>query len=126
MVPFQVAEMLHPPADSGNSVPIPTNTTAPIVPTDKPTATPPPTAVPTEGPKDFFTEEFESDAFLDTWFYFPFGPGGDNDSNLQIFQDGDGVTLDLGALDFYLYYLYEPFIYDDVSLTMVAENRGAK
>jgi hypothetical protein len=112
-----------PPSSSDNSAPPATNTSAPI-PTQKPTNTPRPTAVPTEGPKDFFTEEFEDDTFMDHWFYFSFGPGGDNDSNLQIFQDGDGLTIDLGALDFYLYYMYEPFTYNNVKLTLVAENQG--
>lgn len=111
-----------PPENTFDSV-ASTNTSAPI-PTQKPTSTPRPTAVPTEGPKDFFAEEFDDDTFLDNWFYFSFGPGGDNDSNLQIFQEGDGVTIDLGALDFYLYYMYEPFTYSNVKLTMVAENQG--
>lgn len=100
---------------------LPTNTTAP---TQKPTNTPRPTSTPVPPVPQFFTEEFEGATDPDNWFYFPFGPGGDNDQDLQIFQEDDGLTLDLGALDLYLYYMYEPYEYDNVSLTMIAENRG--
>lgn len=101
--------------------PVATNTVAAVL---EPTNTPKPANTPVPAAQEFFTEEFESDTFIDQWYYFPFGPGSDNDQNLQIFQDGDGLTLDLGALDFYLYYIYDPKTYGDVSLTMVAENQG--
>lgn len=103
------------------SEPLATNTTAP---TERPTNTPRPTSTPVPPVPQFFTEEFEGATDLDNWFYFPFGPGGDDTDNLEIFQDGDGLTIDLGTLDLYLYYMYEPYEYDDVSLTMVAENMG--
>lgn len=103
------------------NLPVPTNTSAPVL---EPTNTPQPANTPVPAAQEFFTEEFESEAFFDQWYYFVFGPGFENDENLQIFQDGDGVTFDLGALDFYLYYIYDPQTYGDVSLTMVAENQG--
>lgn len=98
-----------------------TSTTAP---TQRPTNTPRPTSTPVPPVPQFFTEEFEGETDLDNWFYFPFGPGSDDAQDLQIFQEDDGLTLDLGALDLYLYYMYEAYEYDNVSLTMIAENRG--
>ncbi len=86
---------------------------------------PQPTAVPpTVGPEEFFTEEFDDSADMENWVAFSFGPGADDNANLRIEQEGEGVTFDLGALDLYEYYMYTPFTYRDVKLTVVAENRG--
>jgi hypothetical protein len=104
--------------------PLATNTVIAPAPTQKPTNTPRPTNTPIPPAPDFFKEEFEGTTDPDNWFHFTFGPGGDDDQDLQIFQEGDGLTLDLGALDLYLYYMYEPYEYDDVALTLVAENLG--
>lgn len=122
-------------AVSGGGTPTPFPTLPPVptaIPAIESTATEDAPSAPTESSQaqpsteaqEFFTEEFENEAFLDQWYYFVFGPGSDNDENLQIFQDGDGVTIDPGALDFYLYYIYDPKSYGDVKLTMVAENQG--
>lgn len=100
---------------------LPTNT---IAPTQKTTNTPRPTNTPIPPVPQFFTEEFEGESDPDNWFYFPVGPGRDDIDNLNIFQEDDGLTLDLGALDLYLYYMYKPYEYDNVSLTMIAENLG--
>lgn len=112
----------------GGAPPTPTPTLPPVptkenTPTAKPTNKPP-TAVPTEAKRDFFTEEFETERFFDEWYYFVTGAGMDDDENLVIEQKGDGVTIDLGALNFYLYYIYDLNIYDDVRTTVVAENLG--
>lgn len=72
--------------------------------------------------KDFFKEEFEDEVFFDDWFYFIVGPA--SEDNLDMNQEGDGVTIDLGELDMYMYYIYEPKTYTDVKATMVAENLG--
>jgi hypothetical protein len=101
--------------------PVSTNTSAPVL---EPTRTPAPTNTPLPPVQEFFTEEFEDENYVDQWYYFTTGPGADNDDDLEIFQEGDGLTLDLGALDLYLYYIYDPKTYGDVSLTMVAENLG--
>lgn len=99
--------------------------TSAALPTEKPTDVPQPTAVPpTVGPEEFFTEEFDDSADMENWVAFSFGPGADDNANLRIEQEGEGVTFDLGALDLYEYYMYTPFTYRDVKLTMVAENRG--
>lgn len=105
-----------------NTSPAAVNTVA--IPTKAPTNTAAPVDTPIPAQQEFFTEEFENDAFLDQWYYFTTGPNSENDDALQIFQDGDGLTLDLGTLDLYLYYIYDPKTYTDVSLTMVAENLG--
>lgn len=97
-------------------------TSAPA-PTEKPTDVPQPTAVPpTQGPQKFFTEEFDVNSNLGNWYNFSYGSG--EDSNLRIEQQGEGLTFDLGDLDLYLYYIYEPHTYKDVKLTVVAENQG--
>lgn len=104
--------------------PVPTKENPPTAkPTEQPTNKPP-TAVPTAEKRLYFTEEFESERFLDEWGYFLTGPGFENDQNLVVKQEGDGVTIDLGALNLYFYYTYELNTYDNVRTTMVAENLG--
>ena len=84
--------------------------TSAALPTEKPTDVPQPTAVPpTVGPEEFFTEEFDDSADMENWVAFSFGPGADDNANLRIEQEGEGVTFDLGALDLYEYYMYTPF-----------------
>jgi hypothetical protein len=89
----------------------------------QPTLEAPTLEVPAAGPQRFFKEEFDANTNFDNWSYFTTGPGGD-DSNLIIEQKGEGLNFDLGALDLYVYYLYEGQTYDDVALTLVAENQG--
>lgn len=112
---------------AGGEAPTPTpNPTLPPIATATtiPTIVPIPTrSEPTPKPvKDFFTEEFEDEAFFDDWFYFIVGPA--SEDNLKMDQEGDGLTIDLGELDMYMYYIYEPNAYADVKTTMVAENLG--
>ncbi|HEX5944188.1 MAG TPA: hypothetical protein VFY66_18040, partial [Anaerolineales bacterium] len=56
------------------------------------------------------------------WQYFIVGDG--DDDNLVIEQRDDYLYFDLGAEDLYVYYMYAPYIYDNVSLTMNALNQG--
>lgn len=101
------------------------DTPAPALsPTSIPTKVDPPATVPAAVPQEFFTEEFESEDFFGTWFYFITGPNSDQEDELSMEQEGDGVTIDLGALDMYMYYIYEPKVYSDVKITMTAENLG--
>lgn len=44
---------------------------------------------------------------------------------LRLTKKNEGLVFDLGDLDLYVYYIYNAQSYDDVSLTMTAENRGA-
>lgn len=83
-----------------------------------------PTSVPTVGSQEFFTEEFEDDRFFDDWYYFLTGPGEDKEDDLTVEQSGDGLNVDLGALEMYFYFIYDPKNYTDVKITMVAENLG--
>lgn len=71
---------------------------------------------------DFFTEEFESGFVADNWQYFTLGSG--DDSDLVIQQEGDHLLFDLGDEDLYVYYMYTPYIYEDVSIVLNAENQG--
>lgn len=72
--------------------------------------------------KDFFTEEFEAEYNPDNWTSFTLGSG--SDKNLVIQQEDDHLLFDLGDKNLYVYYVYNPFTYQDVSLTLNAENRG--
>jgi S1-C subfamily serine protease len=72
--------------------------------------------------KDFYTEEFEGDYNPDNWSSFTLGSG--SDKNLVIQQEGDHLLFDLGDKNLYVYYMYNPYTYQDVSLTLNAENRG--
>jgi len=98
-----------------------------------PTAVPEPTQVlptveiPTDAPvssesRDFFVEEFDSNYVADDWQYFILGDG--DDDNLVIEQRDDYLYFDLGAEDLYVYYMYAPYIYDNVSLELNALNQG--
>jgi hypothetical protein len=98
-----------------------TPTTAP-----EPTAVPPTEVIPTveSAPEaqDFFAEEFEADYDPDNWESFTLGSG--DDANLIIEQQDDYLLFDLGDEDLYVYYMYTPYSYEDVSITLNAENRG--
>lgn len=106
--------------------------TQPPVDQPAPTVAQPTAVPPTEAPKatntsepsvsKFFREEFDSSAALDNWDSFTLGSGEDND--LVIEQEDDHLLIDMGDEDLYLYYMFLAFEYDDVTLTLEAENRG--
>src|SRR5687768_6898293 len=98
-------------------------------PTEPPATEAPATEEPTEAPvteapdaSQFFTEEFSSEDALANWDSFSLGSGEDN--NLVIEQQDDHLLFDLGDEDLYVYYMYTPYEYDDVSIKLNAENRG--
>jgi hypothetical protein len=98
-------------------------------PTEPPVTEAPATEDPTEAPvteapttSQFFTEEFSSEDVLANWDSFSLGSGEDND--LVIEQQEDHLLFDLGDEDLYVYYMYTPYEYDDVSIKLNAENRG--
>ena len=97
-------------------------TTAPEPTAVPDTAVPPPTEAPVNDAQDFYTEEFESDYVADNWDSFTLGTG--DDSNLVIEQEDDHLKFDLGDEDLYVYYMYLPYTYEDVSIRLNAENRG--
>lgn len=121
----------------GNTPAQPVATLEPTQPVNNPpTTAPEPTLAPTEAPteeaatateaapaaRDFFTEEFEADYNPDDWQNFNLGTG--DDANLKIEQQDDHLLFDLGDEDLYVYYMYNPYTYEDVSVTLNAENRG--
>lgn len=73
-------------------------------------------------PPAFFTEEFEDTYVNENWQYFTLGSG--SDSDLVIQQEEDHMLFDLGDENLYVYFMYTPYYYEDVSLTLNAENRG--
>jgi S1-C subfamily serine protease len=75
----------------------------------------------TEAPA-FFTEEFEDGFVADNWNYFTLGDG--SDTNLVIQQENDHMLFDLGDKNLYVYYMYNPYTYEDVTVRLNAENRG--
>jgi len=111
--------------------PPPTETTAPTMPVA--TGMVPTISIPTDPPAqqaqaeptvsleapDFFTEEFDGD--LSNWEYF-FTSG---DEDLASFYTEDGrLSFYLNGEQIYAYLLYSPYYYEDVVLTVEAENRG--
>ena len=98
-------------------------------PTKEPTeaVTEEPTEEPTQEPvsneaRDFYVEEFDSTFNADNWQYFTLGDG--DPDNLVIEQRDDYLLFDLGSEDLYVYYLYSPYIYTNVSLSLNALNKG--
>ena len=92
-------------------------------PTEVPTLDlPAPTEAPVDTASDFFTEEFDSEDALANWESFSLGSG--EDRNLVIEQEDDHLLFDLGDEDLYVYYIYTPYEYEDVSIQLNAENRG--
>ena len=115
--------------------PPPTQTQEPVqvIPTDTETAPEPTEAPPTETQSatqteeapvasEFFTEEFDTEGALSNWKSFTLGQG--EDKKLVIKQEADHLLFDLGDEDLYVYYIYTPHEYDDVSIKLNAENRG--
>ncbi len=103
---------------------IPTATEPEPEPTQVP-ATEAPSATQTEeapAASEFFREEFDSQDALANWDSFSLGSG--EDRNLVIEQEGDHLLFDLGDKNLYVYYMYKPHEYDDVSIRLNAENRG--
>ena len=106
---------------------LPTATEPEPEPTEPPATEAPATEAPApteEAPtsSEFFTEEFESEAVLENWDSFSLGSGEDN--KLVIKQEDDHLLFDLGDEDLYVYYMYQPYEYEDVSIKLNAENRG--
>jgi hypothetical protein len=102
----------------------PTATTAPE-PTELATEPPTEAAPPTESApeaQDFYTEEFDSSYVADNWQTFHLGKG--EDDNLVIKQEDDHLLFDLGDKDLYVYYMYTPYTYENVSVRLNAQNRG--
>lgn len=91
-------------------------------PPPEPTNTPRPTATEEPQVQKYFREEFEDSYVEDNWSHFTVGSG--SDSNLVIKQEDDHLLVDVGDEDLYIYYMYLGEVYDDVALTMNAENRG--
>jgi serine protease Do len=80
------------------------------------------TSTPSGNAQDFYTEEFDANYNPDNWWYDTLGKG--SDKNLVIQQEEDHLKFDLGDKDLYVYYIYSPYTYQDVSITLNAENRG--
>ena len=91
-------------------------------PTEAPATEAPPATEAAPAASEFFTEEFDSEDALANWESFSLGSGEDN--KLVIQQEDDHLLFDLGDEDLYVYYVYTPYEYDDVSIKLNAENRG--
>jgi hypothetical protein len=96
-------------------------TTAPE-PTDVPSTQAPPAVEAPPEAQDFYVEEFEGDYNPENWQYFTLGDG--DEDNLVIEQQDDHLLFDLGDEDLYVYFMYAAYTYENVSLTLNAENRG--
>jgi S1-C subfamily serine protease len=70
----------------------------------------------------FFVEEFDGTTSLDNWSYLILGNGNADKVGFQAI-DG-GFLVDIQDLDLYAYFLYDPYTYTDVRISMRAENLG--
>lgn len=87
---------------------------------DLPTV-PPPTQAPTvEEAPAYYTEEFDSD--IDNWQYFM--ASGDK-SSMDISTDGTSLVFTIDGQGVWPYVTYVPWIYTDVRIDLIAENRGS-
>lgn len=100
------------------SIPNPTATAIPIV-----QATRTKTTASTQAAlPDFFTIQFNKNTDLENFDYYEMGSG--DDSKVDITQSDDGLTFLLNDQSLYVYYIYEPYNYEDVIVRMRAENTG--
>lgn len=100
-------------------------TEEPTEPTAGPEPTERPLPEPTETPvtvSRYFREEFDSSDVLDNYTSFSLGSG--DDADLVIQQEDDHLLFDLGDKNLYVYYMYAVDTYDDVAISLNAENRG--
>jgi hypothetical protein len=107
-------------------------TQAPQVP---PTQPPPPTAEPqqqqppTQPPpppqaREFFTEEFDSPLSSD-WTTFTVTGSNSSDPDKVTVEAGDGnLSWDFDSEQVYYYLFYNAFEYEDVTVEVIADNRG--
>lgn len=87
---------------------------------DLPTLPPPTEAPVLEEAPAYYTEEF--DGGIDDWQYFM--AAGD-ESDLDISTDGDSLVFTIEGQGVWPYVAYVPWIYTDVRIDVVAENRGS-
>jgi hypothetical protein len=119
-VPTTAPEPTQPPPPTEAPV-IPTDTAVPTVPL--PTNPPPEDVqvIPTESLEapDFYTEEFDGDLSNFEYFFMH----GDEDLG-NFYTDRGKLKFFLNGKEIYAYLMYSPYYYDNVMLTVQAENRG--
>jgi len=113
----------------------PTQVQQPQQPQQQPTNPPPPTNVPqptvelpsaTAETPAFFIEEFDGTTDINNWTYYITGPNSDKYSDTVSLELNDGsLEVKVPETQLYVYMMYDPYTYQDVRLTMQAENRGA-
>ncbi|HTX92328.1 MAG TPA: hypothetical protein VMC09_14050 [Anaerolineales bacterium] len=107
----------------------PTSTSVPTVPppptnTLEPTLTSTPAATPTpQGPPKFFTEDFNQVFSGDPPYWSHFLTSG-SESKLEMKSDGKSFIVTMNEKQTYLYMIYNPTTYQNVSLDIKFDNRG--
>jgi hypothetical protein len=71
----------------------------------------------------FFTEEFDKGYPVNHWQVFNLGRG--QMGNLAVQQQDDHLLFDLTDEDVYVYYMFTPYTYTNVSISLEAENLGS-
>jgi hypothetical protein len=107
-----------------SNTPLSTATQEVLIPIDTPQPTIPLATVavtPTKKPA-FFVEEFDPGYAENDWQRFVLGKG--STESLVVRQEDDHLLFDLGAEDLYVYYMYTPYTYRNVSIKLNAQNRG--
>jgi hypothetical protein len=97
---------------------------------EEPAEPEPPTDTPAPVAQEFFTEEF--DGSNDNWSYFvvdgskdvPVFAGDELENNSSLYTEDGLLVFDINDEYQWVYAFYDPYEYTDVSLEVVAENRG--
>ena len=91
---------------------------------DPPTAVPQPTQPPVPQAQQFFTEEFDS-PLSDDWFTYTVTGSNAADPDKVTVEAVDGkLSWDFDSEQVYYYLFYSAFDYEDVTVEVIADNRG--
>ena len=118
-LPTQAPLPTQTPVPTREAIALPTNPPA----TNPPATNPPP---PTEAPPisneapAFYIEEFDGD--LSNYSYFVFL--GEDEGSEMVYLDGGSLIFELEKRDTWVYFNYDPYIYEDVRVGMRVSNRG--
>ncbi|PWH11677.1 MAG: hypothetical protein DDG60_17010 [Anaerolineae bacterium] len=70
----------------------------------------------------YFVEEFDGKTSLDNWSYFILGKGDHNKVSFE--AKNDSFLVEIQDLDVYAYFMYSPYSYTNVHVSIRAENQG--
>jgi hypothetical protein len=91
--------------------------------TEAPATEAPATEAPVAEAPAFFTEDFSGG--MDNWAQFQLGNGATETSKLSVTPGDSGVNVTIDTKQMFAYFMYTPYIYENVGLKMSTTNKGA-